>query len=71
MLKEGRKEADLVIHEENTKKNHKCVVSLYVIEISLDLHLFNFNFDFLDLQKVFFENYFANELTGSIVFEAI
>jgi hypothetical protein len=28
----------LVIDEENTKKNHKRVVSLYVIEISLDLH---------------------------------
>ena len=25
-------------HEENTKKDHKRVVSLYVIEISLDLH---------------------------------
>ena len=29
---------ELIIHEENTKKNHKRVVSLYVIEISLDLH---------------------------------
>jgi hypothetical protein len=28
----------LTIHEENTKKNHKRVVSLYLIEISLDLH---------------------------------
>ena len=28
----------LIIYEENTKKNHKRVVSLYVIEISLDLH---------------------------------
>jgi hypothetical protein len=28
----------LIIHEEKTKKNHKRVVSLYVIEISLDLH---------------------------------
>jgi hypothetical protein len=28
----------LIIHEENTKKNHKRVVSLYVIKISLDLH---------------------------------
>ena len=28
----------LMIHEENTKKNHKRVVSLYVIKISLDLH---------------------------------
>jgi hypothetical protein len=25
-------------YEENTKKNHKRVVSLYVIEIFLDLH---------------------------------
>ena len=31
-----------LIHEKNTKKNHKRVVSLYVIEISLDLtqHIF-------------------------------
>jgi hypothetical protein len=46
------------------------VVSLYVIEISLDLQ--NFNFDFLDihnLKKI--ENYFANELTRLIVFDAI
>jgi hypothetical protein len=28
----------LIIHEENTKKNHKRVESLFVIEISLDLH---------------------------------
>jgi Zn-finger protein len=28
----------LIIHEENTKKNHKLVVSLYVIEIPFDLH---------------------------------
>jgi hypothetical protein len=28
----------LIIHEENNKENHKRVVSLYVIEISLDLH---------------------------------
>jgi hypothetical protein len=27
-----------IIHEENTKENHKRVVSLYVMEISLDLH---------------------------------
>jgi hypothetical protein len=31
----------------------------------------NFNFDFLDLHNVFFENNFANKLTRSIVFEAI
>ena len=61
-----------IMHEENTKKNHKPVVSLlntlYVIEISLDLYII-FNFDFLYLHNVFFENYFANELTRSIVFE--
>ena len=27
----------------------------------------NFNFDFLDLHNVFFKNYFANELTRSIM----
>jgi hypothetical protein len=37
-----------------------------VIEISLDLYI-NFNFDFLDLHNVVFENYFANELSRSIV----
>jgi hypothetical protein len=31
----------------------------------------NFNFDFLDLHNVFFESYFVNELTRSIVFEAV
>jgi hypothetical protein len=42
----------LIIHDENTKKNHNCVVSnLYVIEISLDLH--KFKFDFLDFHNVF------------------
>jgi hypothetical protein len=49
--------------------NHKRVVSLYVI--GFPLIYINFNFDFLDLHNVFFENYFANELTRSIVFEAI
>ena len=28
----------LIIHEENTKKNHKPVVSVYVIQIHVDLH---------------------------------
>jgi hypothetical protein len=28
----------LIIHEENTKKNHKRVVSVYVIQIHVDLH---------------------------------
>ena len=57
-----------------TKKNHKRVVSLHVIDISHDLLRFtkiNLNFDFFDLYNVFFEKYLANELTRSIVFEAI
>jgi hypothetical protein len=28
----------LIIHEENTKKNHKRVVYVYVIQIHVDLH---------------------------------
>jgi hypothetical protein len=28
----------LIIHEENTKKNHKRVVSVYMIQIHVDLH---------------------------------
>ena len=28
----------LIIHEENKKKNHKRVVSVYVIQIHVDLH---------------------------------
>ena len=28
----------LIIHEENAKKNHKRVVSVYVIQIHVDLH---------------------------------
>ena len=28
----------LIIHEENTKKNHKRIVSVYVIQIHVDLH---------------------------------
>ena len=50
----------LIIQEENTKKNHKRVVSLYVIKIML-IYI-NFSFDFLGLDKVYFKNYFANEL---------
>ena len=30
--------SSLIIHEENTKKNHKRVVSVYVIQIHVDLH---------------------------------
>ena len=28
----------LIIHQENTKKNHKRVISVYVIQIHVDLH---------------------------------
>jgi hypothetical protein len=31
-------ENSLIIHEENTKKNHKRVVSVYVIQIHVDLY---------------------------------
>ena len=50
----------LIIQEQNTKKNHKRVVVLYVIKIML-IYI-NFSFDFLRLDKVYFKNYFANEL---------
>ena len=30
----------LIIHEENTNKNHKRVVSVYEIQIHVDLHKF-------------------------------
>jgi hypothetical protein len=50
----------LIIQEQNTKKNHKRVVVLYVIKIML-IYI-NFSFDFLGLDKVYFKNYFANEL---------
>ena len=43
----------LRIHEENTKKNHKRVVSVYVIQIHVHLYI-NFNFDFLGLDNVYF-----------------
>jgi hypothetical protein len=42
----------LIIHEENTKKNHKRVVSVYVIQFML-IYI-NFNFDFLGLDNVYF-----------------
>ena len=42
----------LIIHEENTKKNHKRVVSVYVIQIHV-IYI-NFNFDFLGLDNVYF-----------------
>jgi hypothetical protein len=53
-----------------TKKNHKRVVSSYMWS-RFPLIYINFNFDFLDLHNVFFENYFANKLTRSVVFEAM
>jgi hypothetical protein len=45
-----------------TQRKIISVSYLFVIEISLDLHKL-YNFDFFDLHNVFFENYFANELT--------
>ena len=36
--KKGIKNSLLIIHEENTTKNHKRVVSVYVIQIHVDLH---------------------------------
>ena len=42
----------LIIHEENTKKNHKRVVSVYVNRFML-IYI-NFNFDFLGLDNVYF-----------------
>jgi hypothetical protein len=61
----------LIIYEGNTKKNHKRVVSLYVIETSLDLHKLWLWISRLT-QRIFWKlYYFANELPRSIVFEAI
>jgi hypothetical protein len=34
----GTLKNSLIIHEENTKKNHKRIVSVYVIQIHVDLH---------------------------------
>ena len=45
--------------------------SLIIHEQNTKMVYINFVFDFLDLHNVFFENYFANELTRSIVFEEI
>jgi hypothetical protein len=39
--------------EENTKKNHKRVVSVYVIYTFILIYI-NFNFDFLGLDNVYF-----------------
>ena len=55
----------LIIHEENTKKNHKRIVSVYVIQIPL-IYI-NFNFDFLGVDNVYFENNFANNQIISFV----
>jgi hypothetical protein len=48
------------------RKTGRKIIS--VSYLYLPLIYINFNFDFLDLHNVFFENYFANELTRSIVF---
>ena len=37
VLKSEQK-STIIVHEENTKKNHKRVVSVYVIQIHVDLH---------------------------------
>jgi hypothetical protein len=43
----------LIIHEENTKKNHKRVVSVYMWYRFMLIYI-NFNFDFLGLDNVYF-----------------
>ena len=55
------------MHEENTKKNHKRVVSLYMW-YRFPLIYINFSFDFLGLDNVYFKNYFANKQIISFVF---
>jgi hypothetical protein len=61
----------LIIHEENAKKNKKSqACRVFICDRDFPC-LTYFVFDFLDLHNVFFENYFANELTMSIDFEAI
>ncbi len=50
----------LNIHEENTKKITAVSVVLYVIKFHVNLLKFSFNF--LGLDNVDFENYFANKL---------
>jgi hypothetical protein len=60
----------LIIHEENTKKNYKHVVTLYVVDISLALHYFLW-FSRLT-QRIFWTiNYFSSKVTRLVVFEAI
>jgi hypothetical protein len=39
------------------------IISVSYLYMRFPLIYINFNFDFLDLHNVFFENYFANELT--------
>jgi hypothetical protein len=53
------------------RKTQRKIISVSYLYMRFPLIYINFNFDFLDLYNVFFENYFANELTRSIVFEAI
>ena len=52
----------LKIHEENTKKITAVSVVLYVIKFHVNLHKHFISFDFLSLDSVDFENYFANKL---------
>ena len=40
----------------------KCAYVLLCEAVSLVGHRINFSFDFLGLDKVYFKNYFANEL---------
>ena len=54
-INEIKSKNSLRIHEENTKENHNRVVSLYVIKTRL---LFSSNF--LGLENVNFQTFFAN-----------
>ena len=56
----------LIIHEEKTKEITTVSVVLYVIKIMF-IYI-NFSFDFLGLDNVDYENYFANKLIRWVVF---
>ena len=49
-----------IIHEETQRKSQRGSGSIYVIKFYVNLH--KFSFDFLGLDNIDFENYFANEL---------
>ena len=55
----------IIIHEENTKKITTVSLVLYVIKFHVYTH---FNFDFLGLDNVHFENYFTNKLIKMVRF---